>query len=123
MVLTAACAGLVAILGYAADDGLTYYRTPTEVVYTHTVDDDQTVRVGGLVVAGSVSEAAEGSRLLLSDGATDVEVLYPGRLPDVVREGQGAVVEGRWQSTGVLRGEQVVMRHSNEYRAPEQPGG
>lgn len=125
LVLLAVCAALAAIAGTIAadDDGLVYYRTPTEVMYADSAATGETVRVGGLVVAGSVRESAESSSLVLTDGSTDVEVQYAGRMPDVVQEGQGAVVEGRWQSTGVLQAEEVVMRHSNEYRAPEEPLG
>lgn len=121
VMVVAVGAGLAAVLGHAGTDGLIYYRTPTEVLYADTVSaTDETVRVGGLVVAGSVRESTERSSLVLTDGTSDVEVHYLGRFPDVVQEGQGAVVEGRWQPDGVLLGEEVVMRHSNEYQAAEQ---
>lgn len=119
-VLAAGALGLAGLgITAADDDGLVYYRTPTEAV--HAEQSTGTVRIGGLVVPGSISESAEESTLLLTDGATQVEVSYPGQLPAVVREGQGAVVEGRWGSDGQLYGEELLMRHSNEYSAPEDP--
>lgn len=116
-VLLAVCASLGVLAVRAADDGMVYYRTPTEVMSADRVEGS--VRVGGLVVSGSVAESSTESTLLLTDGATQVEVNYPGRLPDIVREGEGAVVEGRWGPDGVLRAEELLLRHSNEYRSPQ----
>jgi cytochrome c-type biogenesis protein CcmE len=117
IVLVTVCAGLAGLAVHSADDGLVYYRTPSEAA--GAVVEEGPVRVGGMVVPGSVRETTERSSLVLTDGADEVTVSYPGRLPDVVREGEGAVVEGRWGDDGVLHGEQLLMRHSNEYRAPE----
>lgn len=116
VVLVAASLALAGIAGFAGEDGLVYYRTPTEVAHSATRTDP--VRVGGLVLVGSVEQSDTESTLLLSDGATEITVVYPGRLPAVVQEGQGAVVEGTWRPDGVLQGEELLLRHSNEYRAP-----
>lgn len=114
-------AGVLSLAGLAItatdDDGLVYYRTPTEAVNGESPNGS--VRIGGLVVPGSISESVDESTLLLTDGATQVEVRYPGQLPAVVQEGQGAVVEGSWGADGNLYGDEVLMRHSNEYTAPE----
>ncbi|MCW4384779.1 cytochrome c maturation protein CcmE [Salinibacterium sp. SYSU T00001] len=116
--LVAASLGLGAVGLLANDGALIYYRTPTEAVAEGY--GDGLVRVGGLVVVGSVREAVEESTLVITDGVTRVRVAYPGRFPDSVREGEGAVVEGRWTRSGVLLGEQLLFRHSNEYRPPSQ---
>ncbi|MFC7402810.1 cytochrome c maturation protein CcmE [Citricoccus sp. GCM10030269] len=115
-VLAAACLGLVGLGVAAADDGISYYRTPSELV--GTVEPGDGVRLGGMVVQGSVEEARTGSSLVMTDGALDVSVRYPGRFPDVVREGQGAVVDGTVGPDGTINAESIVLRHSNEYRAP-----
>lgn len=116
-VLVASCLGLAGIGVWAAADGVTYYRTPTELLGGPA--DHRTVRVGGLVLTGSLVESVDGSVLDLSDGATRLPVRYAGRFPDVVREGQGAVVEGRLDAAGVFHAQTVVLRHSNEYEPPE----
>ncbi|MGW9551439.1 cytochrome c maturation protein CcmE [Citricoccus zhacaiensis] len=114
--LLAACAGLAGLGVAAADDGMSYFRTPSELVGTTRPGDS--VRLGGMVMPGSVVEAVEESTVTLTDGATDVTVSYPGRLPDVVREGEGAVVDGTMGEDGVVAADHIVLRHSNEYRAP-----
>lgn len=114
--LVVACTG-VGVLGViAANESVTYYLTPTEAVAS---PDRTGMRVGGLVVTGSIDETAEQSSLVITDGTTDLTVLYEGRVPDVILEGQGAVVEGRFTAGGDFVGTAIVMRHSNEYRAPD----
>jgi cytochrome c-type biogenesis protein CcmE len=118
--LVACCLGLAALGIIAATESVTYYLTPSEAV--RETQRDQTLRVGGLVVEGSIVESSDTSSLLLSDGDTEMRVQYEGRLPDVIVEGQGAVVEGAWTLAGDFLGRDIVMRHSNEYRAPADVG-
>ena len=117
-ILLAACAGLAGLGVAAADDGMSYFRTPSELAGTTQQGD--AVRLGGMVQPGSMVESVEESTVTLTDGATDVTVSYPGRLPDVVREGEGAVVDGTMGADGVIVADQIVLRHSNEYRAPAE---
>ncbi|GAA1146060.1 cytochrome c maturation protein CcmE [Nesterenkonia lutea] len=121
-VLVAACAGVVALGLSAAEDGISYYRTPSELeetVQEGAVQGGDGIRLGGMVVTGSLVESPGGSRMVVTDGARDVAVRYPGRFPDVVREGEGAVIDGILRPDGTIDAETIVLRHSNEYRAPE----
>ncbi|MEU4362631.1 cytochrome c maturation protein CcmE [Promicromonospora sp. NPDC023987] len=115
-VLVVAALGLAGLLASAAQDGLTYWGTPSELLAQGGQDRD--VRLGGLVVSGSVAQDAAGASFVLTDGATDVTVHYAGALPAAVREGEGAVVEGVLDGR-VLHARSVLLRHSNEYRPPE----
>lgn len=115
-VLAASLTGVVAVGASALDDGLTYYQTPTEVVTDAPAAGAGAVRLSGVVVPGSVQTEGEESWLVLSDGATDVHVTYPGPVPAVLQEGEGAVVTGRLAPDGVLHASELVLRHSNEYR-------
>lgn len=117
LVLAVACLGLALLLTSAMRDGLTYWGTPSEVAAAGPPHHD--VRLGGLVVPGTLTEEAAGSSFVLTDGATDVTVHYAGALPATVREGEGAVVEGRLDGQ-VLHARAVLLRHSNEYRPPEE---
>lgn len=116
LVLGAAGLGLVGLLVSATQDGLTYWGTPSELTAQSRPHGD--VRLGGLVVTGTVVEDHTGTSFVLTDGATDVTVRYPGSLPATVREGEGAVVEGVLDGH-VLHARSVLLRHSNEYRPPE----
>lgn len=107
-------AGALLLLGLRfADEGMTYYRTPSEAA---GLELDEQVRLSGLVVVGSMTRSGSQSSFLLTDGAADVTVRYDGALPATVREGEGAVVDGRLVGGGVVHADEVLLRHSNEYR-------
>lgn len=108
----------LALLGTRfADEGMVYYRTPSEVAGIEP--GDQPMRLSGLVVVGSVVRSEPESSLLLTDGAGEITVKYHGRLPASVYEGEGAVVEGRLVGDDVFHADTVLLRHSNEYRPAE----
>lgn len=119
-VLVAAVVGVGVVAVSALDGGVTYYRTPSELL-SGSVQEGP-VRVGGLVLQGSLDESTQGSTLRLTDGATDLTVHYPHRFPDVVREGEGALVEGQVGPGGVFHAESVLLRHSNEYQPVDADG-
>jgi cytochrome c-type biogenesis protein CcmE len=79
------------------------------------------VRVGGLVVAGSVARQANGLdvRFDLTDTAATVPVAYTGILPDLFREGQGIVALGRIDGNGVFQAREVLAKHDEKYMPPE----
>jgi len=112
--LIAAALGCVASRGLAGN--LVYYRTPTEVV-TEAVPGDR-MRVGGLVVAGSVDEGAESTRFLVTDGTTRLTVVATAGLPALFREGQGVVLEGIYGDDGAFRADNVLVKHDSIYEAP-----
>lgn len=115
--LIAAAAALIALVTVASADGLVYYRTPTEVV--DGPRDGAVLRVGGYVLPGTLIRDDTQSEFVLTDGETELAVTYAGPLPGVVQEGEGAVAEGVWSERGTLAATDVLLRHSNEYRAPE----
>lgn len=120
-VLAAACAGLIVLGVSAAADGMSYYRTPSELTGAWQPGDD--VRLGGTVVPGSLAEAPDSSSLTVTDGASEVTVRYPGRFPDVVREGEGTIIDGTVGADGAVDANTIVLRHSNEYESGEYGPG
>jgi cytochrome c-type biogenesis protein CcmE len=120
-VVVAAVAVALGVLGWTGlDESLVYYRTPTEVAESPP-GDGQRIRLGGLVVPGSVHRsAADGSLTMqVTDGVTEITVLHSGSLPQIFEEGQGAVVEGVLDGSGRLHSDHLMVRHSNEYRPPD----
>lgn len=107
----AAGVGLLAAAGL--EDALVYYRTPSEVLVGES--GEQRLRVGGLVVDGSLDTAGGVVRFTLTDGVRELEVEHRGTSPGVLQEGQGAIVEGWIDPRGVLAADTVLVKHSNEY--------
>jgi len=114
--------GLLAFAAFlvlsAAKDSVVFFHTPTEVAEKQT-RPDRRLRLGGLVEEGSV-ERGQGTetRFRVTDLVNAVPVTYTGVLPDLFREGQGVVVEGRLHD-GVFVADQVLAKHDEKYMPPE----
>ena len=101
-------------------ENLVYYWSPTELIQNAHAGD-ALVRLGGMVVAGSLDwdRDAQHATFAVTDGQTQVPVACKGNPPQMFREGIGVVVEGRLEDDGIFRSERVMVKHSNEYRAPD----
>lgn len=97
-----------------------YYWSPTELVQKRDEAQGQTVRLGGLVMPGTFDLAAcdPGCSFRITDGRTEVAVETEGVPPQMFRAGIGVVVEGQLHGD-VFRTDRVMIKHSNEYQAPE----
>lgn len=110
-VLLAVAVGLVLT---ALEEGITFFSTPSEIA-AGTVAEGQRLRLGGLVEAGSVSRENGGSvTFLVTDQIRSVPVTYAGLLPDLFREGQGVVAEGRLID-GIFEADTILARHDETY--------
>lgn len=95
-----------------------YFVTPTELA--QSVHLGQRLRLGGLVVEGSIRRDVDGAaQFNVTDGQRTVEVRYAGLLPDLFREGQGVVAEGIWQGDAGFLAERVLAKHDENYMPPE----
>jgi cytochrome c-type biogenesis protein CcmE len=121
-----AVAGLVIGLALAAALGFTaisknmmYFYTPSDIVAAPP-DADARIRLGGLVVAGSL-QRGQGLDVsfTLADCEQSLPVRYSGILPDLFREGQGIVATGRVDSDGVFTASEVLAKHDENYMPPE----
>ncbi|MGY1719652.1 cytochrome c maturation protein CcmE [Blastococcus sp. SYSU DS0552] len=122
LVVVGAVSGALALLGVSGlADTLVYYRTPTEVVAEQPGEDER-LRLGGLVQAGSLERVGAEARFTVTDGVGTLPVVYSGALPAVFAEGQGAVVEGWLRADGVFVGDLVLVKHSNEYQPIGESG-
>lgn len=121
---TIAAAGIVLVIAVglgltAMRSAIVYFYSPSEVMAEHPGFDER-VRVGGLVETGSVGEEEDGTiRFVITDGAADVTVRYAGILPDLFREGQGVIVQGRFAERGLLTAETVLAKHDENYMPAE----
>jgi cytochrome c-type biogenesis protein CcmE len=105
-------AGLVL---YALNDTIVFFYTPSEIAEKN-VTPGQRFRLGGLVEAGSI---VRGEGMMVSFIVTDtikaVPVSYKGQLPDLFREGQGVVTEGRLDASGKFIADTVLAKHDETY--------
>jgi cytochrome c-type biogenesis protein CcmE len=116
----AALAGATALVLVAFNDNLVFFFSPSDLK-AKAVAVDRRVRIGGLVEKQSLSRAADGRSVSfrLTDGAADVAVVYQGLLPDLFREGQGAVAEGKLRPDGIFDASSVLAKHDENYMPRE----
>jgi cytochrome c-type biogenesis protein CcmE len=111
-------AGLLVLNAFRSN--LVYFLSPTEVLEgkasTHGV-----LRIGGLVEKGSLKKTPESLKVEFSvtDNNERLTVRYEGILPDLFREGQGVIAQGRLQPDKVFVADQVLAKHDENYMPPE----
>jgi cytochrome c-type biogenesis protein CcmE len=102
------------------DDNLVYFLTPSELQAKGDSAHGKPVRLGGMVVPGTVKWDAQNLdlRFTLADTKGNIEVHSKKAPPQMFREGQGVVVEGRLNRSGIFESTSLMVKHSNEYKAP-----
>jgi cytochrome c-type biogenesis protein CcmE len=116
---------VLVVVGYLAfssiGSALVYYLTPTELLERGEAGIGETVRLGGQVASGSVTGPATDLTFVLTDGDAEITVHSTVAPTRSFREGSGAVVEGQLDADGVFEATQVIVKHDENYQAPE-PG-
>jgi cytochrome c-type biogenesis protein CcmE len=112
-------AGAVGLTLSALNDNIVFFYGPTELAEMH-VTPDRSIRVGGLVEPGSVEHQGDGRTIhfTITDGKNTIPVVYTGLLPDLFREGQGVVAQGR-VSGGEFQATEILAKHDENYMPPE----
>lgn len=101
---------------------LVYFLTPAELLARGDAAYETPVRLGGQVVPGSINWDAEALdlRFQVSDGSEQLEVRSTGAPPAMFRDTMGVIVEGSLDRSGVFHSTNLMVRHSNEYKAPPE---
>ena len=112
---------IISGIGYLAlgnfGKNLVYFFTPSEVASLTQDYFGRKVRVGGLVVPGSLRVVPNSLKMTfeLTDGAATIPVSFEGIPPDLFKEGQGAVVEGYWDEGRQFHSNLIMAKHSEDY--------
>ncbi|MGB1024948.1 MAG: cytochrome c maturation protein CcmE, partial [Rhodospirillaceae bacterium] len=96
---------------------LTFFLSPTEIA-EKTVEEGRRIRLGGLVVEGSVQRTGDTVNFAVTDHAHTVQIAYTGILPDLFREGQGIVAEGKLVGNQ-FQAATVLAKHDEQYMPAE----
>ena len=117
-------AGLVAIavaallILNALNSNIALYVTPSEVS-AGKAPKDQAFRIGGMVKEGSLRRDGLTVHFVITDLVKDIPVAYTGILPDLFKEGKGAVIQGRMNANGEFIASEVLAKHDENYMPPE----
>jgi len=110
----------VGLVLYALRGNVNLYFTPTQV-FNNEVPSGRSFRIGGLVEQGSVKREKDGLTVnfVITDTHKSIPVVYKGILPDLFKEGKGVVAQGTVEASGVMRAEEVLAKHDENYMPPE----
>ena len=102
----------------ALSGSIVFFNSPTDVAEKHMAAGTR-IRIGGLVKPGSV-QRGDNMRVSfeVTDGKSDVPVRYQGIVPDLFREGQGVVTEGKLEAGGIVA-DMVLAKHDERYMPRE----
>lgn len=119
--LVVAAIAFAVIAASSINQNLVYYWTPSDLHASGDKAYGATIRLGGMVVPGSV-RTQQGSALEfdVKDSRDVVHVKSSGAPPQMFRENIGVVVEGTMVRGGYFRSDRLMVSHSNEYRAPKK---
>ena len=102
----------------ALNSNIALYVTPSEVAAGKS-PAGQVFRIGGMVKDGSVKRDGLTVHFVITDMVKDIPVAYTGILPDLFKEGKGAVIQGRLNSDGQFIASEVLAKHDENYMPPE----
>ena len=106
------------LIGYALQDGINYYRSPTEVIAKPPASNE-VFRMGGLVSDGSIVRGqSETLTFSVTDGGEVIPVSYTGVLPDLFGENQGMIGTGSYVD-GVFVASEILAKHDENYMPKE----
>ena len=104
------------ILLVAFRSGIEFYKSPSQLL--EVKDSSIRLRVGGLVLRGSVENIGVNNSFVITDGNNEVEVQFVGVLPDLFAEGRGVIVRGQFKDN-VFIAFQVLAKHDEKYMPRE----
>ena len=104
------------ILLVAFRSGIEFYKSPSQLL--EVKDASIRLRVGGLVLRGSVENTGVNNSFVITDGNNEVEVQFVGVLPDLFAEGRGVIVRGQFKDN-VFIASQVLAKHDEKYMPRE----
>jgi cytochrome c-type biogenesis protein CcmE len=111
--------GIAAVLILnALNSNIALYVTPSEVAAGKS-PAGQVFRIGGMVKDGSVKRDGLTVHFVITDMVKDIPVAYTGILPDLFKEGKGAVIQGRLNADGQFIASEVLAKHDENYMPPE----
>lgn len=120
MVLLVGFGAATGLALFAFQKNLLYFYSPSQIA-SGDVETGQMFRLGGLVVEGSVARESDGitTQFDITDTLGSITVSYTGLLPDLFREGQGIVAQGKINQQGIFVAQEVLAKHDENYMPPE----
>ena len=105
----------------AMKDSVSYFRTPSQIISESHPEHimGHNLRLGGMVEKGSIKHEGAIVTFRVTDMTNSLPVRFEGLLPDLFRENQGVIAEGKMGADGVFAAERILAKHDEKYMPPE----
>ena len=108
-------AAAILLILYNAKKNLIFFYTPSELLNSKSQINDS-VRIGGFVKKNSINQKKDNEyEFIITDDKRSLKIIYKGILPDLFREGQGAVIEGKLIDKNLIKARTVFAKHDENY--------
>ena len=123
IILISITAVSIYLILWALRDNIVFFYSPTEIyqkVRSGEINNQSFLRLGGMVKESSVLRSTDGSIVFtITDFRSDIKVYYLGIVPDLFREGQGVIAEGRIKENFLFNASSILAKHDENYMPPE----
>ena len=108
----------ILLILYNTNENISYFYTPSELAKSK-IKFDKRIRIGGFVEENTFLKITSNSyKFNITDEINSIEVIYRGILPDLFKEGQGAVIEGSFEKNNLFKATSVFAKHDENYMPP-----
>ncbi len=105
----------VMLILYNTKENISYFYIPSEL-NSSNIEKNKQIRIGGFVEKNSFSKISASSFIFkITDNKNSIKVNFNGILPDLFREGQGAVIEGYFENEKTFNAIRVFAKHDENY--------
>jgi cytochrome c-type biogenesis protein CcmE len=120
MLAIVALLGAVLLAMWGLQDRAAYFVTPSDIA-AGKIQPDKAMRLGGMVVKGSLRRDADGLTIhfIVSDTKATTPVVFRGITPDLFKEGNGVIAEGRLGANGLFVADNILAKHDERYMPPQ----
>jgi cytochrome c-type biogenesis protein CcmE len=120
MLAIIALVGAVLLAMWGLQDRAAYFVTPSDIA-AGKIQPDKAMRLGGMVVKGSLRRDPDGLtiRFTVSDTKAETPVIFRGITPDLFKEGNGVIAEGRLEANGLFVADNILAKHDERYMPPQ----
>ena len=101
------------------EENVVYFFSPTEIYNKENISFNKTIRVGGLVKEGSITNNQMSVNFIVTDLNKEIIVSYSGSLPNLFSEGKGVVAEGKLKDKKYFIADKILAKHDENYMPPE----
>ena len=123
IILISITAVSIYLILWALRDNIVFFYSPTEIyqkVRSGEINNQSFLRLGGMVKESSVLRSTDGSIVFtITDFRSDIKVYYLGIVPDLFREGQVVIAEGRMKENFLFNASSILAKHDENYMPPE----